>query len=228
MRLQEINQRSQNASVITVKNTASGYQAFSARGLIYEGNHIPELVNALNSHLGDELKATVYLDTQGFDSPDKAAEFAAACRLQQAKTNAKITVKSFAGENATTALQDLFFSPGIRFEKQTSPVETIAEGQYKGWHKVTLTFVTKMKGKFRRLTVEVLARTVQLAQDFQGRMAAYFAAQDFETADHVSEVINRIRQELQKSDGDFIIKIHDETGNAEIVILSRPPTIAAG
>jgi hypothetical protein len=228
IRLQAINQHSQNASVVTVKNAASGYQVFSPRGLIYEGNNIPELVNAINSRMGDELKATVYLDTQGFDSPDKIAGFAATCRIQQAKTNSKITVKSFAEENETAALQDLYFSPGIRFEKQTSPVETVAEGQYKGWHKITLTFVTKIKGKIRRLVVEVLARTLQLAQDFLRRMTSYFSAQDFETTDNVSEVINRIRQELQKSDDDFIIKIRDEVGNTEIVILFETATVGAG
>lgn len=71
IRLQEINQHSPNASVVTVKNLASEFKVFSARGLIYEDNDIPALVHAVNSRLGSELKPTVYLDTEGFASPDK-------------------------------------------------------------------------------------------------------------------------------------------------------------
>lgn len=219
IRLQALNRAKKKAAILTVVNKKTHYEVFAVEGLVYKGNDIHDVVNIVTTRMYSSELETIYLDMEDFASADKIEGFATSARMHQTAQNSNIAVRTFSRQEGRTNLQDIFFSNGIRFDRQASSMapELVTSGLYRGSYKTTLNFLTKVKGTLQRLTIEVFAKTRELAQQFLQRVISHFSFQKFESRSP-SELINQFRKELQKEEDDFIIRVIDEVGDSQIVL----------
>lgn len=222
-RLFEINRGNEHVTLATVVDLKDGFRVYGGEnGLIYEGNSMPDLVDAIHQRFGQRGKETVYLDTQDFASADKVEAFASSLKIQNQMKNYQTQVNTFPRQDNSTAMQDAFFSPGIRLEIEPNEISVSTEAPFAGRYQANYNFFTKVRGQMRRLTTRVHARTEQMAQAFRERIKSHFSARGNQSTDSVAGAVNQIRKEIQKQADDFIIQFIDEIG-ASVIGEVNPP-----
>ena len=217
-RVSNINQANDNFTVLTVVDTRTDYEVYGGeKDPIYKGSNIPTLVRTVSAEMGKSLKNTIYFEMQNFASEAKIKAFATTAEIQLNRMKSDVTVRTLSSGDGDVNLRDAYFSTGIRFDKQSSSIEPISGNKFR----LTLHFLTRVKGKIQRLTVYVITKTRSIAEQFLKKVQYYFSPQ-LDSPRSLLDIINEIRWELKKEhnlkDKDIDVLIQDESGRTQIVI----------
>jgi hypothetical protein len=230
--VQKRNLDNQESRTFIVEDKRSYYQVYDeATGQKYSGNEISKIVQELNAKLASDSRKTIYLSLKNFPSKDKVEAFAATCRMQQAKENTGILMRSLPEQDGAINPHESFFSLGTEFEKQSGVVEPIPEGNYKGWFRASFNFTVQVKDAIQRVTVRVYCKTAEHAQAFLEAVSRRFAAPHFHPQS-VSDIINQTRREIKAryrlSDDEIDVHIENQVGNTYVVELMTPGMMGEG
>jgi len=211
----EINQANDNFTLLTVVDTRTDYEVYSGnRDPIYKGSDIPTLVKAISIQMEKTLKNTVYFDMKNFPAQDKIKAFQATTEIHLQRLKSNVTVRTLSPD---FDFQEIYFSNGIRFDKQSSTIESVPSNKFR----LNLQFLTNFKGRIKKLTVSVITKTRAIAEQFLKKIQFYFSPQ-LDSPSSLPDIINKIRWELKRSynlkDEDIDILIEYESGGSQIVI----------
>jgi len=193
------------------------------------GSHdIEKLVKAM---LEQTQSKTFYWVPDGFETQAKAAAFGSSLRVQIARADPERRLRNVesipdAGEgggvrySAVSELPQSFFAKGSEIKEVQKIVLT--SGPYKGWFRVLVKFVVRIKGELQAFTLAILVRGEQVAEDTFRRIGEMQKNRrpEVSAATVVADIALQLRQNHPKmKEADISILLQEEFSKSYLVEL---------
>jgi peptidoglycan hydrolase-like protein with peptidoglycan-binding domain len=178
-RLTNLNRQSRGTAILTIAFTpsleAGRYSLAAAGGTAIVTNDIDQLAANINSHLAGENPTNVYVDLTGF-SDDRANALMLSLRNKQRGIDSDVIITGLKRGDGGLEVQNLLFQKGAKLETNELRPEAITEGAERGWFRSKIDFTVRVGQHLKRVTLEFVSRSVQIAQQFFDVLASFFRA----------------------------------------------------
>lgn len=206
-------------------NLSARYRLLDASGKVhYWGDSQQELGARLNEIGSANAGESFAVELQGF-SEDKAEALATSLRLQQRRSNRRVSIGILPHFAENGAPREILYTQGIRLERTESERETIELGQ-DGKYQRKIRYSVRVGDQVQRAAVWIVAATKALVEELFAIFTFRSQSDDFDSQQSLGELVAAARAELKARHKDlteeqFRVKVTGQFGTIDLGLL-RP------
>jgi hypothetical protein len=212
----DINQANDRNLVIGVVYKPDGYVVYDGQSeALYAGADMDELVKRIKAKSSAEPNRIAQPFLKGFPNENKARAFLSTLQLEN-EPYELITNPLADSTGDFLAEGGVAFTPGVRLNRESSRIELIDNGQYKGKYKLILNFIAQAGKGVKEVTVQVITERQEVADAFLSGIIRRFGGPDLSSSMTLADIVNDTHRELgSRLAAQQIISIHvDQNGGS--------------